>query len=269
MKLFMKPFNLVAISTGLAVLAAATPCPARGEVREASNVLYDYNAAQETSIACTALVAKAEPSQFSPEPDNITTPKPPPSAAAIVLKLGTQRTNVGSATRAYLYDQVYKALYKICPPSRGACNQDTAKFKVLHPPENGATVSYPEDLTVWVENSKWDSNEVIYRLMVGIVAGSFERGTYTKGNCYTAKDYRKGEREGVDAEFEFCNSVNVVAVKLPGGYHMKVHFTSSSTRGEMDCTKVIGHAQGYVDTLQKEIEQALGRGDLYVDGGCV
>ncbi|KAF1847885.1 uncharacterized protein K460DRAFT_275617 [Cucurbitaria berberidis CBS 394.84] len=210
---------------------------------------------------------------YSPCMDNSTTLTNralQPRTGAILLELGTKKVNVGSSSPAALYDQVYHALQAICPPTApGACLQTTSTFRVdvekRVRADRSATAPFPEDLTVSVDRAWWNSDSKIYFLMVGVIAGSFERGIWDAANCYTFVEHKRGH----DVEHRHCNSVDYVAVHFPGGYHMQVHFRSSSSTGSLDCGKVYPHAAGYVDTLQPQIEEALKDGDLYVTAKCM
>lgn len=75
--------------------------------------------------------------------------------------------------------------------------------------------------------------------------------------------------EGQEITHRHCNSVEYVAIHFPGGFHMMVHFESTTNKGSMDCNKVKAPAGDYVRSLQQEIQMALPVNSLHLNINCV
>jgi hypothetical protein len=172
-----------------------------------------------------------------------------------------------------LYNSVHQAIHSICPPGGDACLQTTASFKVYvkqTAPGSGSVLpksySQLETLTVSIDTAQWHGNQKIYSVMVGAIAGAFERGTWHQDNCHAFTTRYPDKSTAVKYH---CNTVDYAAVHILGDNYMKVHFQSSKDKGSFDCAKIVGYAAGYIDTLRPEIEEATQDGDLYVDAQCL
>lgn len=121
------------------------------------------------------------------------------------------------------------------------------------------------EVIVDVSKAWWGTKGDVYYLMIGAIAGIFERGCDSPHNCRVIDSDR-------EAELVHCNAPKYAAIHFPGGYHMQVHFKnepSRSFKGKYDCNSMINSATNYIDTLQDQIETALNDGDLYVTGRCM
>ncbi|OAL43159.1 hypothetical protein IQ07DRAFT_524961 [Pyrenochaeta sp. DS3sAY3a] len=184
-------------------------------------------------------------------------------SGAILLEIGADGVNVGSIPRNVLYDDVYKALRFICPfGDAQQCTGKTTSFLVTQE-WFGVPDVLNEVVIVEVAKAWWGTSGAIQSLMIGAIAGTFERGRDSAHNCRTV---------GKEERIIHCNAPNYAAIHFPGGYHMQVHFRNgpkSSFKGKYECNTMITEATTYVDSLQEEIEKELNDGDLYVVGRCM
>jgi len=226
-----------------------------------------------TAIIST-LLSRATPSHSlpqSPAPyQNITTPSLSTRnpVTAITLHLGARRTNVGGTPYAVLYDHIYQAINTACPfgSSNSACAGGTATFKVRTHASPGVA-PFQVDVKVRVNAARWFGNLVVYKLMVGAIAGAVERGTYVPEHCQPFKEVERG----VVREYVYCNTVGSVKVLLPGkvGYFMGVSLETVLGTGEFECTAITSTVENYLDQLKPEFEKALGMPEMYVEAKCI
>jgi hypothetical protein len=197
-----------------------------------------------------------------------------PRTSKISIELGTTRTNVGKELTGTHYNNVYQALQRACDFNtigNNPCTNTQAKFPVWVEIPHKDTPSFlkQEDLTVTVENAVWKGNKNVYYLLIAAVAGAFERGSW--GNNCVDFEYVSYEHDNYGIHFirTHCNTISSAHVVFPGGYEMQVSFASSSATGVFDCMGVKDTVADYVGTLQREVGEEVGDGDLYVDAKCV
>lgn len=205
-----------------------------------------------------------------PSQSQLTPPAILPLQGTIMLELSPHRVNVGSLPPNEIYNAANTAIQEICPfGSSHACIQKTSSFKVplevCARADRDARTTVQESIAVDIDHAFWGYNEAIYRLLVGSLAGAFERAAGVEANCYTFTEHLVGR----DVVHRHCNSVDYAGVYLPGGYHMQVHFKGSSKTGEFQCARAVEPVGGYVETLKGEMEKEVGEAALDVGVRCM
>lgn len=128
-----------------------------------------------------------------------------------------------------------------------------------------AGLLYWEPFTVTIDDAYWNSNEQMYNLLIGTVAGAVERGTYHPDNCKEVQESIKD----VVTKYRHCSTTNSVKVTLPGNNFMKVSFSAAHSWIDYTCAKTLDAVITYVHDLQPEMQAVTGDNDLYPDVQCI
>lgn len=198
-------------------------------------------------------------------PARLTTNLSPRNDEEILVKLGTKGVNVGDMASTMIYHNVYTALLNACKFALGSSCMNRAQEIPVYVQRAPDTEPVVETLTVTVTAANWRGNLAIFRLLVGSVAGAFERGTWNKqSNCHDIQVRHKK----IVQRITHCNSVDTVEVAFPGGYHMNVSFGAGTMDVGFDCWKIVDAVKGEMYRLLPEIVQAVKKGSLWADVEC-
>jgi len=173
------------------------------------------------------------------------------SDKTIRINIGGKSVNIGTLKGPVLYDEIYKALKRMCYSNEVSCDRSASVD--IHVKEallgRGGRAPGSLDVRVTVPNSYYGTDNALRRLLIGTVAGIFEAAVnHDKGICQ--------KRDGKT----FCNIKEKIDVLVPNGDSlMAVRFTGlgDNEMGGFDCDGILGDANRVVDALKSEYESVL------------
>lgn len=175
--------------------------------------------------------------------------------------------NIGYRDRNDVHNHVQRALKEACPHSEdGVCGPNVkGKFAVSVLNPKNRKIEW-EDMYVTVDSARWDKKPKIYDLLIDAVAGAADRAAWPPESCHHFVQIEKGN---IIVPYNFCNTVDHIAVAFPGGYSMNVTLKSSSHHGDrFDCEKFRVKAERYGEDMQSKIAEQVGDDDLYTVATC-
>ena len=115
--------------------------------------------------------------------------------------------------------------------------------------------------------ARWYANKKIYDLLVGAIAGAFERSAWPVEHTYNVT-----WADNTNTTYRYA--VDSAHAHFPDGSEMHVSFTSTYsnyTAPEFDCQRFKFTVQDYLDQLLHEIQDEIGtgRGMLYSWAECM
>jgi hypothetical protein len=117
-------------------------------------------------------------------------------------------------------------------------------------------------MTVTITSADWQSNEKMHDLMIEVIAGTFERGTY--------KDCVDIEEQGPDRyRWKLCSTMDQAKLAIPGGFHMEVEFNSTTVTAAYICKDIRGDVEGWLEGKMQGIGKAAQAGKLRKDVRCL
>jgi len=174
--------------------------------------------------------------------------------------------------RSVFYDKIYQALKKICRHTdANSCSGETditveAESSTMTP----VLTCAPQKLTVRIESAVWNGNPKVFFLLVGAVAGAFQRATWPEESCDEYQLYNKHKQI---KPHRHCNTAKYANAYFPNGQQMKVSLHNpgleSSKLVDFDCFKAREQVADELYRLQEEIEEAVVDGDSWVNVECM